>query len=66
MSATINGKRIETIEVDLRSFYIKQCFGKHNSLTIHHKSIVELVNKEMGTIKEVFNSRKRTKLKIAV
>jgi hypothetical protein len=67
MSATIAGNRIETIEVDLASFTIKQCFGKNNQLTMHHQRILNLVSGQMDTIKETYTSRKRkTKTKIAI
>lgn len=67
MSATISGSRVETVEVDLTSFKILQCFGKHDQFTIHHQRILDLVNGQMDTIKETYNSRKRTtKQKIAV
>ena len=67
MSATIGGKRIETIEVDLTSFTIKQCFGKHDQFTMYHQRILDLVNGQMNIIKETYTSRKRTtKVKIAV
>ena len=67
MSATIAGNRVETVEVDLTSFTIKQCFGKHDQFTMHHKRILDLVNSQMCTIKDTYTSRKRTtKHKIAV
>jgi hypothetical protein len=67
MSATIAGKRIETIEVDLTTFTIKQCFGKHDQFTMYHQRILDIVNSQMNTIKETYNSRKKkTTLKQAV
>lgn len=67
MSATISGSRVETIEVDLTSFKILQCFGKHDQFTMHHQRILDLVNGQMDTIKETYTTRKRTtKKKIAV
>lgn len=67
LSARINDKRVETIEVDLTSFTIKQCYGKHDQFTMHHQRILDLVNSQMGTIKDTYTSRKRTnKQKIAV
>lgn len=67
MSATINEKRVETVEVDLTSFTIKQCFGKHDQFTMHHQRILDLVNGQMNIIKETYTSRKRTtKVKMAV
>jgi hypothetical protein len=67
MSATISGSRVETVEVDLTSFKILQCFGKHDQFTMHHQRILDLVNGQMNIIKETYTSRKRTtKVKIAV
>lgn len=67
LSARIGGERIETIEVDLTSYRIKQCYGKHDQFTMHHQRIVDLVNAQMETIKHFNTSRKRsTKQKIAV
>lgn len=66
MSATIKGKRVETVEVDLTSFKIKQCFGKHDQFTMHHQRILDLVNAQMDTIKAYYKSRSNTKVKIAV
>jgi hypothetical protein len=66
MSATIAGKRSETIEVDLTTFTIKQCFGKHDQFTMYHQRILDIVNGQMNTIKETYKSRKKTTLKIAV
>ena len=67
MSATIKGKRVETVEVDLTSFSIKQCFGKRNHLTMYHERILNLINRDMDIIKEIYKSRKHTtKMKIAV
>jgi len=67
LSARINGERIETIEVDLTNYQIKQCYGKHDLFTIHHQRIVDLINAQMCTIK-AYNTRKvvHTKHKIAV
>lgn len=67
LSARINGERIETIEVDLTNYQIKQCYGKHDLFTIHHQRIVDLINAQMDTIK-AYNTRKvvHTKQKIAV
>lgn len=67
LSARIDGQRIETVEVDLSNFTIKQCYGKHDQFTMYHNRIKDLVNSQMGTIKK-YNRRRTTtnKLKIAV
>lgn len=64
MSAKIDGHRIETIEVDLSSFTIKQCFGKHDHFTLHHQRILDLVNSQMDTIKE-YNKKRTSRRKKA-
>lgn len=66
LSARIKGQRVETIEVDLTTFTIKQCYGKHDQFTMHHQRIVDLVNSQMGTIKAYNRKRSTDKKKIAV
>lgn len=65
LSARINDARIETIEVDLANYRIKQCYGKHDQFTMYHQRILDLVNAQMDTIKK-YNRRRTTKSKIAV
>lgn len=50
LSATIGGKRIETVEVSLATFDIVQSRGVCNSQTEYHKRIVKLVRKNMPLI----------------
>ena len=45
LSATIEGKPIETIEISLKDLKILQCYGACNQFTEHHKRILDLVNK---------------------
>lgn len=45
LSATINDKRIETIEISLETLKILQCYGACNKFTEHHNRIIELVNR---------------------
>ena len=67
LSARINGKRVETIEVDLATYTIKQCYGKHDMFTMQHKRIVALVNSQMDVIKAYnTNKVKEQQIKIAV
>ncbi len=44
LSATIEGKRIETIELSLQTLEVVQCRGKCNSITEYHERIINLVN----------------------
>lgn len=66
LSARIDDKRIETIEVDLTSYTIKQCYGKHDHFTMYHERILELVNNQMDIIRKYNTSRRTTKIKAAV
>ena len=66
LSARINGRRVETIEVDLTNYKIKQCYGKHDQFTMHHQRIVDLVDSQMDVIKDYNNNKRTTKIKTAV
>lgn len=56
MSARIQDKPIETIEINLRSFKIEQARGKDNKATKYHKRIVNLVNQNMNQIHKLANA----------
>jgi hypothetical protein len=66
LSARINDERVETIEVDLTSYKVLQCYGKHDHFTMHHQRILDLVNSQMDTIKAYNRNRRSTINKIAV
>lgn len=66
LSARINNKRVETVEVDLSNYTIKQCYGKHDLFTMHHKRIVDLVNSQMDVIKAYNRNRVKKQMRIAV
>lgn len=51
LSATIDGKRIETIEISLKKMKVVQSRGVCNKNTEHHDRIVSLVNKNMKLIR---------------
>ena len=51
LSATINGKRIETIEVSLINYTLVQSRGLQNKSTEYHWRIVDLVNKNLDIIR---------------
>lgn len=63
LSAKINGKRIETIEVSLKSFKILQCRGKYNQDTPYHKRIVDLMESNMSKVRAI--RRKRVAVAVA-
>ena len=50
LSATIDGKRVETIEVSLKTMKVLQCYGACNEFTEHHARIIDLVNKNVYLI----------------
>ncbi len=52
MSAKIDGKRIETIEVNLITYQLVQSRGLQNCSTKYHNRIVRLVKKHLDEIKE--------------
>ncbi len=52
LTATIGGKRIETVEVDLKRLCVVQSRGVCNSNTEYHDRIVNLVNSNMNLIKQ--------------
>jgi hypothetical protein len=66
LSARIGEERVETIEVDLTKYTIKQCYGKHDQFTMHHQRILDLVNSQMDTIKAYNRNRVKKQTKIAV
>lgn len=58
LSASLNGKRLETIEVDLKQRKVIQCRGRYNKNTEYHNIIISLVNKNMHLIKERLKPKK--------
>lgn len=72
LSATIDGKRIETVEVNLATYKIVQCHGLQNKSTKYHKRIRELVKANLDLIRVLdmnhkdIEKRKINKLKKAV
>lgn len=52
LSATINGKRIETVEVSLSQMKVLQCRGVCNSNTEYHDRIISLVESNAELIRK--------------
>ena len=52
LSATINGKRIETVEVSLSQMKVVQCRGVCNSNTKYHDRIIKLVEDNAEQIRQ--------------
>ena len=46
------GERVETVEIDLKTFSIIQSRGVCNKSTKHHNEIIDLVNANMGQIRK--------------
>ena len=51
-SATIGGKRVETVEVALDTLEVVQSRGVYNSQTKYHDNIVTLVRRNIPQIKK--------------
>ena len=62
LSAREGNKRWETIEVNLRTFKILQCYGYKDKHTERHKEIIDLVMKNMWQIKERRDGKKMKKV----
>ena len=52
LSATIDGKRIETVEVSLQTFEVVQSRGVCNGNTEYHDRIIKLVNDNISLIRQ--------------
>jgi len=52
LSAIVNGKRMETIEIGLDTMTILQCRGLQNQPSDYHDRIVSLMNRNMKQIKK--------------
>lgn len=59
LSAKIDGKRIETIEVDLTDYHVEQSRGVCNQETEYHNRILDLMNSHMSEIKKRNNNQMR-------
>jgi len=53
LSAKLGTKRLETIELNLKTYEVVQCRGKHNQLTDYHQRIIDLVNDKMPIIRRM-------------
>lgn len=58
LSARVDGKRTETIEVLLSNFTISQARGFGNKSSNYHDAIIDLVKKNMPKIKAVMKEKK--------
>jgi hypothetical protein len=55
LSAKVDGKRMETIEVKLSNFTITQSRGLNNNPTEYHEAIVSLMRMNMNKIKNIIS-----------
>ena len=63
------GNRVETIEVDLNTYKIAQCYGKYDQFTEWHDEIIKLVEQNMNKIRLCRQRRGKVKnnnLQIAI
>lgn len=51
LSARVNGERMETVEVSLKTFQVIQSRAVCNHTSAYHNRIIELVNRNMGLIR---------------
>jgi len=61
MSARIDGKRLETIEISLATYSIIQCRGFDNKPTEYHQQIIDTLKKNMGKISRLVEKQKQLK-----
>lgn len=47
----VNGERMETVEVSLKTFQVIQSRAVYNHTSAYHNRIIELVNRNMGLIR---------------
>ena len=62
MSARVNGKRMETVEVSLRDLKVVQSQGVFNHPTEYHDRIIGLVRKNIDTIRASKRKHKKEKV----
>lgn len=61
-SAKVNGKRVETVEVELKSFKISQSRGLKNKATEYNEEIVTLMKRSLSKIKSVIKNHEKSQL----
>jgi len=66
LSARVDNKPIETIQISLGNFQISQARGFNNKPSKYHNDIVALINENMKQIKKASVIKKKSNLKIAV
>ena len=57
LSAKVNGQRMETLEIDLTSYTVVQCHGKHNQNSPFHDAILNLIRENMWQIRSCVGAK---------
>jgi hypothetical protein len=53
LSARIKNQPVETIEISLEDFQVKQCYGKNNKPSKYHKEIINIVKSNIPKIQQI-------------
>jgi hypothetical protein len=64
MSARIGTERLETLEVSLRDFKVKQCRGYDNKDSAYHSKILKLIEQSLPEIRKALYSQDKPKRKV--
>lgn len=52
LSASVNGYKMETIEVNIKTYRIAQCYGEYDKFTQYHDMIMRFVERKMNIIRQ--------------
>jgi hypothetical protein len=66
MSARKGTDRMETMEISLKDFSLRQCRGHSNKDSQYHKQILELISKNLRNIEIAFKMPSKPKKKVAL
>jgi hypothetical protein len=64
MSARIGTERLETLEISLRDFKVKQCRGYDNKDSKYHSQILKIMEKHISELRRAFYSQDKPKRKV--
>lgn len=62
LSARIDDKPVETIELSLSKMKVVQCHGKFNQPSKHHDKIIEAVNKNASIFRKLYKKSKQLQI----
>lgn len=60
LTAIIGNEHVATIELSLEAFNVEQCRGKCNKISEYNDRIIDLVNKNIGLIRDRMKSNKKS------